>query len=87
MKATILYHPKSDHEGIVLDYARDYKNRTGKEFELVSLETMEGSEMAKLYDVTAYPAVLVMRDDGHLQQMWQGETLPLMSEIEAYSRE
>jgi hypothetical protein len=53
----------------------------------LSLETPEGSEMAKLYGITSYPAILVMQNDGHLQQMWQGETLPLMSEVQAYSQE
>jgi hypothetical protein len=86
MRIIALYHPKSDHEGLVMDYARDYKGRTGVDLELVSLETEEGAEMARLYGVTVYPALLAIQNDGHLQQVWQGQVLPLMSEVEAYSR-
>ncbi len=86
MKAVILYHPKSDHGGIVEDYARDFKMiKDGKLIELVSLETIEGSTMARLYDITQYPAVLALADDGSLINSWQGVPLPLMIDLEAYA--
>jgi hypothetical protein len=86
MKAIILYHPKSDHGGVVEDYARDFKRlKEGKEIELVSLETVEGSTLAKLYDITRYPAALALADDGSLIDAWQGEQLPLMVDLEAYA--
>jgi hypothetical protein len=72
MKAVVLYHPRSDHGGIVEDFARDYKLAKHKELKLYSLETVEGAETAKLYDVTSYPAVLVATTDGQLQKLWQG---------------
>jgi hypothetical protein len=88
MRVVALYHPKSDHEGIVLDYIRDYHMRSsGKEIEPISLETIEGSSMAELYDVTIYPAILALSDDGQLQHFWQGIPLPLMNEIDAYSQD
>jgi hypothetical protein len=85
MKIVILYHPKSEHEGKVLDFAADYKRQKGKELELTSLETVEGDEMAKLYDITRYPAVLAIKEDGQLQRMWQGEEMPLMDELSYYT--
>ncbi len=86
MKVVVLYHPKSDHGGTVEDYARDYRMlKDGKELDLVSLETVEGAQMAKLYDVTIYPAVLALADDGSLHDSWQGLPLPLMNEIDAYT--
>jgi hypothetical protein len=88
MRVVALYHPKSDHEGIVLDYIRDYRIRSsGKEIEPISLETLEGSSMAELYDVTNYPAILALSDDGQLQHFWQGIPLPQMNEIDAYSQD
>lgn len=88
MRVVALYHPKSDHEGMVLDYIRDYHMRScGKEIEPISLETIEGSSMAELYDVTNYPAILTLSDDGQLQHFWQGIPLPLMNEIDAYSQD
>ena len=80
----VLYHIKSEHGGIVQDYAHDYSRFKGKELELLSLETKEGAEMARLYDVTTYPAVVAIADDGIMQQIWQGLPLPLMDEVSAY---
>ncbi|MEX1995529.1 MAG: hypothetical protein WD887_02015 [Candidatus Saccharimonadales bacterium] len=85
MRIVILYHPKSEHEGKVLDYVRDYHIRhPDRKVELISLETMKGSDMARLYDITRYPAILVITNEGGLQQLWQGETLPLMNEVDAF---
>jgi len=87
MKVLVLYHPESDHGGQVEDFAHEYKRFKGKELELLSLETVEGAEMAKLYDVVQYPAVLAVAGDGQLQKLWQGQTLPLMAEIDQYARQ
>ncbi len=86
MKAIVLYHPLSDHAGMVADYAKEFKRIKNKELELISLETIEGAQMAKLYDITVYPAVLTTRESGQLNHLWEGGTLPLMTEIEAYLR-
>lgn len=85
MKVIVLYRPKSEHEGEVLDYARDYKHFKNKDLKLVSLDDVEGDDLAKLYDVTTYPAVLALRDDGQLQKSWQGAILPLMDELDYYT--
>ncbi len=87
MRTVILYHPKSDHVGLVEEYARDYIRFKGKVLELLSLETIEGAEMAKLYDVTRYPAILVIGPDSSLIHLWQNGLLPLMDELSAYSGE
>lgn len=85
MKVVVLYHPNSQHERMVLDYARDFRMfKSGlSEVQLVSLETVEGANMAKLYDVTQYPAVLAVSNDGVMQKLWQ-DSLPLMNEIDSY---
>lgn len=87
MKVVVLYRPKSEHEGKVLDYARDYKQFKNKQLKLVSLDDVEGDDLAKLYDVTAYPAILALRDDGQLQKIWQGDMWPLMDELDYYTLE
>jgi hypothetical protein len=84
MKVVVLYRPRSEQEGKVLDFARDYKQLRNREFNLVSLDTVEGDNMAKVYDITQYPAFLAIKDDGQLEQMWQGEQLPLMNELDYY---
>lgn len=67
-----------------MDFASDYKRTKNKELNLVSLETVEGAELAKVYDVTQYPAFLAIKDDGQLEQMWQGERMPLLNELDYY---
>lgn len=84
MKAVILYRPKSEHEGKAMDFMRDYRQLKRIEIELISLNTTEGDNLAKLYDITSYPAVLVLTEDGQLQQLWQGGEFPLMNELDSY---
>lgn len=77
----VLYHPRSEHSGLVEDFASEFERYKSKRLELISLETIEGSDLARIYDATAYPTVLAMSEDGSLQRMWQGLPLPLMDEI------
>jgi hypothetical protein len=86
MKVVILYHPESEFVGVVEDFKRDFESRhQDKKVELISLETVEGANMAELYDVVRYPAILVMTSDGKLQKFWQDRPFPLMDEVAAYS--
>ncbi|MBX4197191.1 hypothetical protein KW801_01385 [Candidatus Saccharibacteria bacterium] len=86
MRTVILYHPNQEFAGVAEDFKRDFESRhQDKKIGLVSLETVEGAEMAKLYDVVRYPAILVVRDDGALQKLWQDRPFPLMDEVAAYS--
>ncbi len=84
MKAIILYRPDSEHDTLVHEFIREYKHRTGKEIELMSLDTKEGYDMAGMYDIVQYPAVLSISEDGHLHNSWQGATLPLIDELSYY---
>jgi hypothetical protein len=69
-----------------MDYVREYKMRHPDiEPELMSLETREGAEMARLYGVYVYPAILAISRDGSLMQLWQDDHLPLMQDLDAYA--
>jgi hypothetical protein len=87
MRLVILYHPKSDHIGLVDSYTQDFRRFKGRNIEKISLETVEGAEMAKLYDIVRYPALLVIGPDGSLSQQWQGTLLPLMDQLSYYAGE
>lgn len=84
MKIHILYHPESDHARRVEDYANDFQRIKRQSIELLSLETREGADMATLYDIVLYPAVVATRDNGELLKHWEGIELPLMDEVAAY---
>jgi hypothetical protein len=66
---------------MVIDYAAEFERYKGKSLDLVSLETIEGADLAELYGISRYPAILVMAENGSLQYMWQGTPLPLMDEL------
>ncbi len=81
----MLYRPGSDKAGLAEDYVKEYERLyPGKKIELVSLNTVQGAEMAKLYGITNNPAILVTTSDGSFLQMWQSEHLPLFNELNYY---
>ena len=87
MKILVLYRPNSEHSRLVDEFIRDYqRNYRYDHLEVLSLDTKDGSAMATLYDIMQYPAILVIKNDGGVQQAWQGDSLPLMDEIAAYAR-
>lgn len=87
MKLLILYRPNSEHESEVESYVRDFQRRydVGRKMEMVSMNTRDGAATASLYDVVAYPAILVLGDDGSMVGFWQGLPLPLMDEVAGYA--
>ena len=82
----VLYRPNSEHGRVVEDFIHDYQARQhiGK-LEVISIDTREGMAMASLYDIVQYPAIMVIRMDGGIVRVWQGETLPLMNEVASYA--
>jgi hypothetical protein len=85
MKVLVLYRPESDHGRTVDEFVNNFHDSSvGGRLEVVNIDTREGISTATLYDVTRYPAVLVVRDDGALQHSWQGVDLPLVNEVEGY---
>ncbi len=87
MRVIILYHPKAEFAGMAEDYARDFHRRhqDRPEIGLVSLDSVQGTEIAKLYDIVRYPAMLVVAEGGGLQKLWQDMPFPLFDEVVAYS--
>ncbi|MCA9329477.1 hypothetical protein KDA11_02440 [Candidatus Saccharibacteria bacterium] len=86
MKVIILYHPRSEHARIVEDFARDFTKQHDRKIELISLESRDGAATASLYDITIYPSIIALSDDGQILKIWQGSSMPLMSEVSYYTR-
>lgn len=86
MRTIILYRPNSEKAGMAEDYKRDFEiKHQDKKIDLVSLDTVEGSEMAKLYDIVRYPAILAISNDGQLLKVWQDLPWPVLDEVAAYA--
>ena len=88
MKVVVLYHPAGEGALEIEAYAREYASlRPGNKLELISLETPKGAQLAELYQINNYPAILAMSNDGSLLRLWEGGSLPLMSELTAYTNQ
>ena len=85
MKIVILYRPESEFARAVEEFAHDIERQQNVKPELVSIDTVEGANMAQTYDVMDYPAILATRETGEMLQMWVGSQLPLMNEVAAYA--
>jgi hypothetical protein len=85
MKVIMFYRPNSEHERLVLDYLRDFKMQTGHDISTMDVDTSEGMELCKLYGIMQYPALVATDNDGKLQNVWTGETLPLINEVSYYT--
>lgn len=84
MKALVIYRPDSEYARIVEEFLHNFRERTGKEIEAISVDTRDGSSTASLYDIMQHPAVLVVKDDGSLVKDWVGDHLPLVDDVAGY---
>lgn len=85
MRAVILYKFESEDSTEIENFLRELERRyPGQKIEKLNTETREGAEFGKTYDITSYPALAVMKNDGQLVQMWVGMPLPLIDEIASY---
>lgn len=84
MPVFVLYRPNSEHDSQIQAYAREAERVTGHKLSLISLNTPEGADKAKLYDAVRYPAIVATKDDGQLLMLWQDEMLPTINEVAAY---
>ena len=87
MKVAILYRSNSENERSVLEFEHEYSRRTGRSLWMMDVNSRDGAAMASLYDVMSYPCVLALSEDGQVQQVWQGEHLPLMNEVMYYDQQ
>jgi hypothetical protein len=85
MRVVFLYQPNSEYARIVEEYVHDFTHgHPDRSCELMSLSTREGADMARLYDIVAYPAILAVADSGELLKDWQGPMLPPISNLLYY---
>lgn len=83
-----MYRPDSEHERAVDTFVRDFRrlHDFGSRLELVSMNTRDGVAMASVYDILAFPAILVLADNGSVLRAWSGMPLPLMNDVAGYLR-
>ncbi len=87
MKVCVLYRPDSEHARSIEEFLHEFRHLyPDRKVELVNLDTRDGAATASLYDIVRYPALLALSDDGQLIRSWEGEQLPLVSEVASYAQ-
>jgi hypothetical protein len=82
MKAVILYRPQSEFARRTEEYAHDFERTRGVKLEQIDVDSTEGSQMAELYGIMQYPALIIIKDDGQILNDWQGiDQFPLMADL------
>lgn len=75
---TILYRPESEHARGVEEFKTELVRQQGV-VKLVNIDSKEGTTIARLYDITKYPAVIVHHEDGQAIEQWSGK-LPTIND-------
>lgn len=85
MKVVIIYRPQSEHATTVDSWVRDFQRRNSTiKVELMNADEREAIAKEEVYDLTSFPAILAMTDDGELLKHWMGGEMPLMDEVASY---
>ena len=85
MRLLIIYQPKSEHARAVLEYVHEFtRQHPDSEVELIDAASVEAEGIAQTYDIVQYPTSIVLAEDGTMQNMWSGPTMPLMNEVLGY---
>jgi hypothetical protein len=85
MKLIVVYRSNSEHARKTEEFLYEFRRRyPGQKVEVLDTEQREGDATAALYDITRYPGILALRDDGTMNMVWQGEDLPLIDEVAGY---
>lgn len=67
-----------------MELNHELRQRYADELELISMDTAEGDQLAQLYDVWSFPAVLAVDSEGKLHKSWTESKLPLINEVAYY---
>lgn len=81
MKAIILYRPDSEFARAVEEFVHDFQRNSSYHYELVDVDSPQGTELAKVYDMVQYPSVLAVSDNGQLVKSWSGTPLPVVNDV------
>lgn len=84
MRVVVVTKDNTDYARAVSDFLRDFKIQTGRELETLDPETREGISFCATYDITQYPTLIALSDDGVMQNTWPGIPLPTISEVSYY---
>lgn len=84
MRVLAIYKDRTDYSRSVDDFLRDFQSQTGHDLEVMDPESLPGVAFCETYDILAFPTIVALSDDGHMQHRWTGMPLPTISEVSFY---
>jgi hypothetical protein len=89
MRIVVLYRPNSEQARRLEEYVTDFQRfHPGANIEVLNIDSVLGGEKSQLYGVMEHPAMLALKDDGQVQQQWEGiDKLPVMNDLAYYANQ
>jgi hypothetical protein len=84
MRVVVVWRNDTDYARTVMMFLEDFARQTGHMPEQLDPESREGESFCRAYDIVEYPSIVALSDDGQMQQLWKGTTLPTISEVSYY---
>jgi hypothetical protein len=85
MRVVVITKDNTDYARSVVEFMDNFTRQTGQMLETLDPESAEGDMFCRTYDIVEYPTIVALSNDGHLQTMWRGATLPTLSEVSYYA--
>lgn len=85
MRVVVVTKEQTDYARIVDTFLDDFARQTGRTLEVLDPETTEGELFCRAYDIVEYPTIIALSNDGRMQSMWRGATLPTIGEVSYYA--
>jgi len=84
MRVVVVWRDNTEYARGVITFLDDFARQTGRSLEQLDPDTKDGISFCRAYDIIEYPSVIALSNDGQMQQLWNGATLPTISEVSYY---
>ena len=85
MRVVVVTKSDTEYSRVIETFLEDFARQTGRTLEALSPESTEGELFCRAYDIVEYPTIVALSNDGQVQNMWRGTTLPTISEVSYYA--
>ena len=82
MRVVCIYRDNEDYSRDVTEWLENLRRQTGRELETMDPDQNPG--FCEAYDIVEYPTIIAIGDNGEVQSVWRGQTLPLINEVLYY---
>lgn len=84
MRVVVVTKRERDYSRSVDMFLEDFARQTGRVLEVLDPDSGEGEQFCRAYDIVEYPSVIALSNDGQVQNLWAGTSLPTISEVSYY---